>query len=147
MLAVAVLVAALVILFAPKPPEGDPALTIPVAPAEPTACTTDDRLCAAVEALENARQDPHLTPQEREVVEELGDEIDAILNPPRTTPPRPPPPTTRPPSTTAAPTTTTTTTTSLPPLRDIDQAVDQMIDDILGTTPPTTIPEDPDGAG
>lgn len=121
----------------------------------PTSCTNDDRLCRAVEALEEARQDPNLTPAERELVEALDDEVDAVI----AGDPEPPPP--PPPATALATTSTTTTTTSTtapppPPAttavprspRDPGEVLDGILDDLglsAQQTPPTTIPEATDG--
>lgn len=142
---VAVVVALTVALFVPPAPSVDePSQTLVT---YPTSCTDGDRLCAAVEALEDARDDPGLTPAERELVEALDDEIDQIINPPTTVPPPPPPPTTTRPTTTTTSTTssstTTSTSTTVPPRVPRDPL--QIGRDILADLLPTTTPEDPDG--
>lgn len=135
----AVGVAAFVILFAPAAPDPtSPEGTVP--PTQPTSCAPDDDLCRAVDLLEDLRDDPDLTPQEREALDTLQAGIDDDVRGTTT-----PPPVTSPPSSTTTSTTTTTQPPRVLPIPDPDDVADGILDDLLDRQSiPTTIPE---GAG
>lgn len=136
MAAMAVVIAYLVIVYAPAAPVP----TEPTVATDPAGCSRGDDLCRAVHLLEQLQHDPSLTPAEREAVDTARQGVDEIINPPAATLPALPPP---PPATS---TSTTSTTTTLPPSPPAtvprltrQQWIDRLTDQLGLDVTPTTV--------
>lgn len=122
-----------VVLFVPPAPSPGPE---PIPPTSTVSCEEAEAICHLIDLLEDQRDDPTLTPAEREAIHDAAVEAGAIAA-------DEPPTSTQPPATTTTtihPSTTTTTTTIPRTPRDPGGVMDGILED-LGPFLPTTIPE------